>query len=140
MNTQKSVFNKISKIQPQEVELSEVEKVELALIDDVNKKANSVVEDFRALSKAIKDINQRKREVRSIVRDLESFAAQSYSLIDASLRNASDLSNLIKKLEAEAKNLGIDYNYDLLAIEEQDIKEEADKLRKLVQEIKAKDY
>ena len=140
MNTQKSVFNKISKIQPQEVELSEVQKVELALIDDVNKKANSVVEDFRALSKAIKDINQRKREVRSIVRDLEAFAAQSSSLIDASLRNASDLSNLIKKLEAEAKNLGIDYNYDLLAIEEQDIKEEADKLRKLVQEIKAKDY
>lgn len=140
MNTQKSVFNKISKIAPQEVELSQQEKVELALIDDVNKKANSVVEDFRALSKAIKDINQRKREVRSIVRDLEAFAAQSSSLIDASLRNASDLSNLIKKLEAEAKNLGIDYNYDLLAIEEQDIKEEADKLRKLVQEIKAKDY
>ena len=48
--------------------------------------------------------------------------------------------DLIKKLETEAKNLGIDYNYDLLAIEEQDIKEEVDKLRKLIKEIKAKDY
>ena len=37
MNTQKSVFKKISKIEhPQQVELSEVQKIELALIDDID--------------------------------------------------------------------------------------------------------
>ena len=41
MNTQKSVFNKISKIEKQvesqEVELSEVQKVEFALINEIEK-------------------------------------------------------------------------------------------------------
>ena len=116
------------------------QKVQLALIDDVNKKANIVVEDYRAISKSIQEINKRKREVRSIVRDLETFSDKSKSLIKTSLKNATDLSNLINKLEAEAKKLGIDYNYDLLAIEEKDIKDEVNKLEKLIQEINAKDY
>jgi|21_taG_2_1085346.scaffolds.fasta_scaffold00325_26 uncharacterized protein YukE len=116
------------------------QKVQLALIDDVNKKANIVVEDYRAISKSIQEINKRKREVRSIVRDLETFSDKSKSLIKTSLKNATDLSNLINKLEAEAKKLGIDYNYDLLAIEQKDIKDEVNKLEKLIQEINAKDY
>ena len=134
MDNYKRVVKRLNK-----EELS-TQKVQLALIDDVNKKANIVVEDYRAISKSIQEINKRKREVRSIVRDLETFSDKSKSLIKTSLKNATDLSNLINKLEAEAKKLGIDYNYDLLAIEEKDIKDEVNKLEKLIQEINAKDY
>lgn len=133
----KNVMAKVAKINKEELS---AQKVELALIDDVNKKANTVVEDYRAIAKAIQEINKRKREVRSIVRDLEAFSDKSKGLVNASLKNASDLSSLVNKLEAEAKKLGIDYNYDLLAIEEKDIKDEVDKLQKLIQEINAKDY
>lgn len=137
MNTQKEVFNKLFK--KDKTELA-TQKVELALIDDVNKKANAVVEDYRVISKQIQEINKRKREVRSMVKDLEAFAQKSKSMLKTSLNNASDLSKLISKLESEAKKLGIDYNYDLLAIEEKDIKDEVNKLEKLIQEINAKDY
>ena len=130
-------MSKIAQINKEELS---AEKVKLALIDDVNKKANTVVEDYRAIAKSIQEINKRKREVRSIVRDLEAFSDKSKGLINTSLKNASDLSSLVNKLEAEAKKLGIDYNYDLLAIEEKDIKDEVDKLQKLIQEINAKDY
>ena len=133
----KKAMSKIAQINKEELS---AEKVKLALIDDVNKKANTVVEDYRAIAKSIQEINKRKREVRSIVRDLEAFSDKSKGLINTSLKNASDLSSLVNKLEAEAKKLGIDYNYDLLAIEEKDIKDEVDKLQKLIQEINAKDY
>jgi uncharacterized phage infection (PIP) family protein YhgE len=137
MNTKKEVFNKLFK--EDKTELA-TQKIELALIDDVNKKANTVVEDYRAISKQIQEINERKRKVRSMVMDLEAFAQKSKSMLKTSLNNASDLSKLISKLESEAKKLGIDYNYDLLAIEEKDIKDEVNKLEKLIQEINAKDY
>ena len=133
----KKAMSKIAQINKEELS---AQKVELALIDDVNKKANTVVEDYRAIAKSIQEINKRKREVRSIVRDLEAFSNKSKGLVNSSLKNASDLSGLVNKLEAEAKKLGIDYNYDLLAIEEKDIKDEVDKLQKLIQEINAKDY
>ena len=51
MNTQKSVFNKISKIAPQEVELSEVEKIELAS----DAKAKELAKDFRRAENGLKE-------------------------------------------------------------------------------------
>ena len=91
MNTQKSVFNKISKIEREveskEVELSEVQKVELSLISDID----------RALDRAIKSEQNLTKLAQSLSLDANT-AALDYQIAI----------NLGKNALEKAKELGAD--------------------------------
>jgi hypothetical protein len=57
MNTQKSVFNKISKIEKVEdkVELSELQRIEFALVDELEKAVDAIQDDSNKANKWAKD-------------------------------------------------------------------------------------
>ena len=105
----KNVMAKVAKINKEELS---AQKVELALIDDVNKKANTVVEDYRAIAKAIQEINKRKREVRSLMK-ISSHLVKGFSnqIVGANLLRGSamlflDNSFIIKKMFKEKFSYG----------------------------------
>lgn len=117
MNTQKSVFNKISKIKPQEVELSEVEKVELA------RKPQSVLKELQALDGRLRKIedkmSQAYKAYRNAYNDLESAIAKESAErkklegdlldIDVAARDLGVMPNQIEGMEqAEALSSRLD--------------------------------
>lgn len=104
MNTQKSVFNKISKIQPQEVELSEVERVELSKqMDYVLNRAKEVLKSTQkqqqAYDKALVAVKQAKGmgDASGVPSSLKSQADKEFDKLD---RAAKDLDMSIKDLPA----------------------------------------
>ena len=74
MNTQKSVFKKIAKINEPKIELSEVQKVELA------RKPQSVLKELQALDGRLRKIedkmSQAYKAYRNAYNDLESAIAK----------------------------------------------------------------
>lgn len=117
MNTQKSVFNKISKIAPQEVELSEVQKVELA------RKPQSVLKELQALDNRLRKIEDKMSQAYKVYRnaynDLESAIAKESAErkklegdlldIDVAARDLGVMPNQIEGMEqAEALSSRLD--------------------------------
>lgn len=88
MNTQKSVFNKISKIQPQEVELSKVERVEFA-IKDYDNYLNQILDEFQKIEKQIGQLGT----VANDLRTLNKIAGQA----------SVDAENILKRAEQQMK-------------------------------------
>lgn len=104
MNTQKSVFNKISKIEKLEdkVELSE-ERVELALVDDIKEHINylknifdNIEKEGDALGTALADAIRQRRNVEDFVQRAASY------------KKVAD--KTIENFKKAAKDLGIDAN------------------------------
>lgn len=100
MNTQKSVFNKISKIKPQEVELSEVERVEFA-IKDYDAFLDLIVAESAKIKKQIGKLGT----VANDLQQLNKIAGQA----------SVDAGNALSKAEAQLKqdlkaaaDLGVD--------------------------------
>ena len=101
MNTQKSVFNKISKIEkPQEVELSEVERVEFA-IKDYDAFLDLIVAESSKIKKQIGKLGT----VANDLQQLNKIAGQA----------SVDAANALSKAEAQLKqdlkaaaDLGVD--------------------------------
>ena len=88
MNTQKSVFNKISKIQPQEVESKEVERVEFA-IKDYDNYLNQILDEFQKIEKQIGQLGT----VANDLRTLNKIAGQA----------SVDAENILKRAEQQFK-------------------------------------
>lgn len=87
MNTQKKVFSRISEIKkPEQVELS-VEKVELALVDDIEKIIDSSVKEKMRIA----------RQLRKLVNDLLN--------LNPKFNQAAQMA---KKAQNQAKELGAD--------------------------------
>ena len=100
MNTQKSVFNKISKIKPQEVELSEVERVEFA-IKDYDAFLDLIVAESAKIKKQIGKLGT----VANDLQQLNKIAGQ------ASVDAANSLSKAEAQLKQDLKaaaDLGVD--------------------------------
>ena len=107
MNTQKSVFNKISKIEREveskEVELSEVEKIELGLVDDIKEHIkylknifDNIEKEGDALGTALADAIRQRRNVEDFVQRAASY------------KKVAD--KTIENFKKAAKDLGIDAN------------------------------
>ena len=107
MNTQKSVFNKISKIEREveskEVELSEVQKVELGLVDDIKEHIkylknifDNIEKEGDALGTALADAIRQRRNVEDFVQRAASY------------KKVAD--KTIENFKKAAKDLGIDAN------------------------------
>ena len=113
MNTQKSVFNKISKIEREveskEVELSEVElanqvKVEFALIDELEKAVDALNENSRAVNDWIKDYdNKVVTALRSAGSQIQTYIKQKPTSITTSFAEGI-VNNAIK----QGRELGVD--------------------------------
>ena len=104
MNTQKSVFNKISKIEREveskEVELSEVQKVELFLIDDAivfNKEYDRLFSLFE----------KEGAELGTILGNAERKRRILESLVDKTKGLSKQALKVIQELEQVSKELGI---------------------------------
>ena len=105
MNTQKSIFKKLSKIKKVEdkVELSEVQKVELALVDDIKEHINflknifdNIEKEGNALGTALADAIRQRRNVEDYVQRAVSY------------KKVAD--KTIENFKKAAKDLGIDAN------------------------------
>jgi len=111
MNTQKSVFNKISKIQPQEVELSKeqrLEKIELA--------ASAELDNYvRMVQDAINKVESNFDNLNNVVRDIASKKAELNKQVNTGENNkkAGDVikqngTALLKEIKRQADDLGVD--------------------------------
>ena len=104
MNTQKSVFNKISKIASQEVELSEVERVEFALIDDLEKAVDNLNENSKAVNDWIKDYNNKViPALRGAGVQIETYIKQKPTSITTSFAEG-----IVDSAIKQGKELGVD--------------------------------
>jgi SMC interacting uncharacterized protein involved in chromosome segregation len=117
MNTQKSVFKKIAKINEPKIELSEVQKVELA------RKPQSVLKELQALDGRLRKIedkmSQAYKAYRNAYNDLESAIAKESAErkklegdlldIDVAARDLGVMPNQIEGMEqAEALSSRLD--------------------------------
>ena len=110
MNTQKSVFNKISKIQPQEVELSEVQRVEFALVDDIKARVKQIISNQKIAEEVVQAANNVNTAIRKVVDDAKYYNKYK-TIVFSNLRaDANELFKEVQKLESDAKELGIDLN------------------------------
>ena len=110
MNTQKSVFNKISKIKPQEVELSEVQRVEFALVDDIKARVKQIISNQEIAEEVVKAANNVNNAIRKVVDDAKYYNKYK-TIVFGNLRaDANQLFKEVQKLESDAKELGIDLN------------------------------
>ena len=120
----KNVLNKLSKIESK-VELAEV-KVDLALIDDINKASSTANKSINDFLSAYKIIDAQKDKAMS--------SGESY------YKTAGQMETTLKQFEAKAKELGINPNdnaeyksaQDLLVrYDIQSVFDRVDSLRKL---------
>ena len=138
MNTQKSVFNKISKIQPQEVESKEVElsevelanqvKVELALVDELEKAVDAIQADSNKANKWARDydvkvgnaLKSARTQIQAYIKQKPLVGTGKFAegLIDNAIRQGKELGvdmsknmsvrrlqNAIQSLEEASKNI-----------------------------------
>lgn len=91
MNTQKSVFNKISKIAPQEVELSEVEKIELSSVRELERLGQDVksVTDF--FEDSLNSFEKAKMDLRQSIKGRTQQSVDLLSAISEASKKAEDL-------------------------------------------------
>lgn len=99
MNTQKSVFNKISKIEKDKVELSE-ERVELAMIDDIKNYINELQSIFSTMDKEGDDLGRLLGDSIRKQRILEDLNDKNQSV-------AKNAIKAIQEIEQKAKELGV---------------------------------
>lgn len=111
MNTQKSALKKISKIEkPEPVELSEVQKVELALVDDLKSDLERIEYKSDIVDKLIKEFqqaasqlkNKYESEFRGVMMDIEE--SQS-----AAERNVNEIVKVSKEIGADTSKVIGDY-------------------------------
>ena len=109
MNTQKSVFNKISKIEREveskEVELSKVQKVELGAIDDLRDNYQSIAAKAvplkRIIEKAANDLEQVAKDLRNVESDAKKLESMAKELgADDIVRSAQALQSASKELSS----------------------------------------
>lgn len=124
MNTQKSVFNKISKIQPQEVESKEVElseqKIELSLLSDFEQEQKQAEDGFvfarrhkasiiASLNEAAKDTQRAISGARSAISSLDEIIKKADEIginYPDATKDKSDLESLLKQLEGISLSYG----------------------------------
>lgn len=105
MNTQKSVFNKISKIEREveskEVELSEVQKVELSLITDLKSLLNKARSSEDNLAKMARTIENEARQAMNayaqVVKEGKDAIQKAKEL------GANDIVGMLEKMVREAE-------------------------------------
>lgn len=98
MNTQKSVFKKLSQVE--KVELSE-ERVELALVDDIKKYINDFQSIFSTMDKEGDELGRLLGESIRKQRSLEDLNDKNQSV-------AKDAIKAIQDIEQKTKELGLD--------------------------------
>lgn len=108
MNTQKSVFNKISKIEKQvesqEVELSEIQKVEFALINEIEKNVEILQDNVNAGNKWIKGYDTEVLAALRVARaKIQGYLKEKPISISTSFAEA-DIDNIIR----QGKEIGVD--------------------------------
>ena len=89
MNTQKSVFKKLSAIEQDKVELSE-ERVELGSIDNARKIVSSITEEEKEFVKIAKEIDSLKSKAQNKIQILRNLSG-----------NLKDAATRIQKAEQE---------------------------------------
>lgn len=106
MNTQKSVFNKISKIEREveskEVELSEVQKVELGITQDIQSDIDSVKSSLNS--------------VRRVIIDAEIMLSKNAKVIQT-------IKKAIDRVESTAKEIGADEVLKMVQKQKSDVQE-----------------
>ena len=106
MNTQKSVFNKISKIEREveskEVELSEVQKVELGITQDIQSDIDSVKSSLNS--------------VRRVIIDAEIMLGKNAKVIQT-------IKKAIDRVESTAKEIGADEVLKMVQKQKSDVQE-----------------
>jgi hypothetical protein len=109
MNTQKSVFKKISHIKKEEsVELSEQQRVELALVDDIKARMKQIISNQEIAEEVIKAADNVNTAINKVVDDARYYK-KFKTIVFGNLRaDANQLFKEIQKLESDAKELGID--------------------------------
>jgi chromosome segregation ATPase len=102
MNTQKSVFNKISKIEREveskEVELSEVQKVELA------RKPQSLLSELRKLDSKMQS---QESKMSKIYQNYKSAQKEFVSFMDDAVSQTDDILSDIGRIMDAAQELGV---------------------------------
>lgn len=114
MNTQKSVFKKISKIEREveskEVELSEVQKVELAAVDDLKE----IYQESQRIMGLQEDATKWGRKVESELKQFKKVVSDAEGIARGAVRSAgnykSEADKIFNKIEIMAKELGISPN------------------------------
>jgi len=99
MNTQKSVFKKLSVIEQDKVELSE-ERVELALVDDIKNYINELQSIFSTMDKEGDDLGKLLGDSIRKQRILEGLNDKNQSV-------AKNAIKAIQEIEQKAKELGV---------------------------------
>jgi hypothetical protein len=95
MNTQKSVFKKISKIEhPQQVELSEVQKVELSSIKEMDRLSQDVKEVTSFWENRLQDFERVKQDLKQSIK--------------GRTQQSIDLTTAISEATKKAEDLGVD--------------------------------
>ena len=99
MNTLKSVFNKVSKIEhPEQVELSEVQKVELASMQKVES--------------LYKELDKLMTAVERPASDVRNAAVQGEKLSNDGIQVAEQVLREIEDVKQAAKELGVNIDID----------------------------
>jgi hypothetical protein len=99
MNTLKSVFNKVSKIE--KVELSDVEKIELSIVDDLEKAVNTLQDEARKANDWVKDYDTKVNlALRNAANSIQNYVKQkplvgtgafAEGIIDSAIRQGREL-------------------------------------------------
>ena len=106
MNTQKSVFKKLSQVEKVEdkVELSEVQKVELALIDDIQEITEQVQDNALAAKEWVKSYDAKVLSaLRSAIVQISAHLKQKPISITTSVAE-----NVVRNAISQGKDLGVD--------------------------------
>lgn len=111
MNTQKSVFNKISQIKKEEsVELSEEQRIELAAIDDLKE----IYQESQRIMGLQEDATKWGRKVESELKQFKKVVSDAEGIARNAVRSAgnykTEADKVFNKIEIMAKELGISPN------------------------------
>jgi len=111
MNTQKSVFNKISQIKKEEsVGLSEQQRIELAAIDDLKE----IYQESQRIMGLQEDATKWGRKVESELKQFKKVVSDAEGIARNAVRSAgnykTEADKVFNKIEIMAKELGISPN------------------------------
>ena len=106
MNTQKQAMSKIAQIKREE--LSEVQRVEFALVDDIKARVKQIISNQEIAEEVVKAANNVNTAIRKVVDDAKYYKKFKTIVFGNLKADANQLFKDVQKLESDAKELGID--------------------------------
>ena len=106
MNTQKQAMSKIAQIKREE--LSEVQRVEFALVDDIKARVKQIISNQEIAEEVVKAANNVNTAIRKVVDDAKYYEKFKTIVFGNLKADANQLFKDVQKLESDAKELGID--------------------------------